>query len=345
MCLSNFPRRGYVTSPTPIEFLPRFSRALNLGVDVFIKRDDLLPGTLGGNKTRKLDFSIAEALSLGADALVTCGAVQSNHCRLTLAWAVREGLDCHLILEERVKGTFDSKSSGNNFIFKLLGVKSVTVVPGGADVEKRMREKGEELKLMGKRPYLIPGGAADPLGALGYVSCAFETANQLQKEFPDIKRLVCASGSGGTQAGLLAGFSLLEYPMEVTGINVRRFTKEDQEKIISKLTYDTLDLLGKSAIYKKEKVLCEPRFLGKGYSLPDAKTMEAIRLLAKTEAILADPVYVGKALAGLIGLMREGFFKRGEKVLFLHTGGFPALFSYLESFTEDYELKDERAEA
>ena len=134
MNLAKFPRRGYVTEPTPLEALPNFSKALGADINIYIKRDDLLPGTAGGNKTRKLDFSMADAINQGADTIITCGAVQSNHCRLTLAWAVKEGLDCHLVLEERVKDSYNPEASGNNFLFQLLGVKSVTVVPGGSNM-------------------------------------------------------------------------------------------------------------------------------------------------------------------------------------------------------------------
>lgn len=162
MNLGKFPRRGYVTEPTPIEFLPNFTKALDAGINVYIKRDDLLPGTSGGNKTRKLDFCIADALNQGADTLITCGAVQSNHCRLTLAWAVHEGLDCHLVLEERVKDSYSPEASGNNFLFQLLGVKSITVVPGGSNMMGEMEKVAEKLRAEGRKPYIIPGGSFQP---------------------------------------------------------------------------------------------------------------------------------------------------------------------------------------
>jgi D-cysteine desulfhydrase len=205
-----------------------------------------------------------------------------------------------------------------------------------------MTELGEKLKAKGKKPYLIPGGNADPLGALGYVACAEEIILELQKKEYGITHVVCASGSGGTQAGLLAGFAATSTPLEVIGINVRRSTRSEQETIISKLTLDTLHLLGAAHLYKQEKIFCVERFLGPGYSIPDVTTLEAIKLLARSEAILADPVYTGKSLAGLIGLAREGYFQKGAKILFLHTGGSPALFSYTDSFPEVYPFRDER---
>jgi D-cysteine desulfhydrase len=328
MNLHKFPRRGYVASATPIEFLPRFSAAIGGGVSVFIKRDDLLPGCQGGNKTRKLDFAIGEALSQGADSVITCGAVQSNHCRLTLAWAIKEGLKCHLILEERIAGSYDPKGSGNNLLFNLLGASSITLAEGGSDVGKLMKDLAFKLKDNGEKPYLIPGGAADPLGALGYAACAQEINGQLLEKDPGFEHVVCASGSGGTQSGLLAGFEATNTPIKVLGINVRRDTSQEQEKIIYKLTQDTLSLLGWKHGIAREKIKCFADYLGPFYSIPDKSTIEAIELLAETEAILADPVYTGKSLAGLIGLAREGYFQKGEPVLYLHTGGAPALYSY-----------------
>jgi D-cysteine desulfhydrase len=158
MNLAQFPRRGYLQGATPIESAPAFSKALGGEVNIYIKRDDLLPGTAGGNKTRKLDFCIADALEQGADTIITCGAVQSNHCRLTLAWAVKEGMDCHLVLEERVAGSYKPEGSGNNFLFQLLGVKSITVVPGGSDMMGEMATVAEGLQSEGKKPISFPGG-------------------------------------------------------------------------------------------------------------------------------------------------------------------------------------------
>jgi D-cysteine desulfhydrase len=334
MNLHKFPRRGYVSSPTPIQLLPRFSKAIGADIEVHVKRDDLLPGCLGGNKTRKLDFCLAEAKRRGATAVITCGAVQSNHCRLTLAWSIKEDLACHLILEERVAGTYDPHGSGNNILFNLLGAASVSLVPGGSPVQAVMESVSDRLTAEGETTYIIPGGAADPLGALGYAACAQEINVQLMESDPGFRRLVCASGSGGTQAGLLAGFEATGTPMEVLGVNVRRPTSQEQEEIIARLTNDTLALLDHEDKVDRRKVKCFADYLGPFYSLPDEGTLEAIRLLARTEAILVDPVYTGKSLAGLIGLARAGYFDKGEPVLYLHTGGAPAIFSYLDLFKE-----------
>jgi D-cysteine desulfhydrase len=303
-------------------------------VEIWAKRDDLLPGALGGNKTRKLDFSIAKALSFGADALVTSGAVQSNHCRLTLAWAIVEGLECHLVLEERVPGSYDPHGSGNNLLFNLLGAHGLKVVPGGADVKAETEAVAANLAARGKTPFIIPGGAADPVGALGYAACAAELEAQAFSLGLDLGHVVTASGSGGTHAGLLAGFFASRTPAEVVGINVRRGSRDDQSKIVEDLARGTLSLLGVGESLDPGKVRCFETFLGPGYSLPSEGTLEAIRLLARTEAVLVDPVYTGKALAGLLGLARDGYFPKGSQVVFLHTGGFPALFSHLGSFPE-----------
>ncbi|GAB7499694.1 D-cysteine desulfhydrase [Bilophila wadsworthia] len=331
MNLAKFPRRGYVQAPTPLEALPRFSEALGGKVNVFIKRDDMLPGTAGGNKTRKLDFCMADALRQGADSIITCGAVQSNHCRLTLAWAVKEGLDCHLILEERVKGSYKPEASGNNFLFQLLGVKSISVVPGGSDMMGEMQKLAETLRAEGKKPYVIPGGASNKIGALGYVSCAEEVLRQLFETGLRIDHMVVPSGSAGTHAGIIAGMIGNNAGIPVTGIGVNR-KKEAQQAAVLKLAQETLDYIGTGVTMPAEAVVAFDDYVGPGYSLPTDGMVEAVKLLASTESILLDPVYSGKAMAGLIDLVRKDYFPEGSNVLFLHTGGSPALFAYLDTF-------------
>ncbi|NCB31727.1 MAG: D-cysteine desulfhydrase [Clostridia bacterium] len=331
MNLAKFSRRGYVTSPTPIEVLPSFSKALGGKVNIFIKRDDLLPGCAGGNKTRKLDFCIADALDNGADTVITCGAVQSNHCRLTLSWAVKEGMDCHLVLEERVKGSYSPDASGNNFLFHLMGVKSVTVVPGGSNMMAEMQKLADTLKAKGKTPYIIPGGASNTIGATGYVACAQETLQQLFDMGIKIDHMVVPSGSAGTHAGIVVGMQGNNAGIPVSGINVSR-TKADQEALVYKLVEATAERVGVAAPIAKEAVECFDGYVGPGYSLPTDSMVEAVKLLASTEAILLDPVYSGKAMAGLIDLVRKGHFPEGSNVLFLHTGGSPALYAYQNKF-------------
>lgn len=330
MNLAKFPRRGYITTPTPLEAAPNFSKALGGKVNIYIKRDDLLPGAAGGNKTRKLDFSIAEALEQGADTIITCGAVQSNHCRLTLSWAVKEGMDCHLVLEERVKGSYKQEASGNNFLFQLLGVKSVRVVPGGSNMMEEMQKTAEELKAKGRKPYIVPGGASNPVGALGYVNCAEETLRQLFDMQLKIDAMVVPSGSAGTHAGIVAGMVGNNAGIPVLGMDVSR-PKAVQEELVHKLASEVSAKVGGPAI-PREAVECFDEYVGPGYSLPTDSMVEAVTLLARTEAILLDPVYSGKACAGLIDQVRKGRFAPGSNVVFLHTGGSPALYAYQETF-------------
>lgn len=331
MNLTQFPRRNYVQSATPIEALPAFSKALGSKVNIFIKRDDLLPGCAGGNKTRKLDYSIADALENGADTIITCGAVQSNHCRLTLSWAVKEGMDCHLVLEERVAGSYKKDGSGNNFLFQLMGVKSTTVVPGGSDMLGEMQKLAKQLKKDGKKPYIIPGGASNAIGATGYVACAQEIQQQLFESNLTIDHMVVPSGSAGTHAGIVVGMYGTNAGIPVSGVNVSR-KKDVQEELVHKLAVETAERLGMRESLPADQITCFDNYVGEGYSIPTDGMTEAVKLLARTESILLDPVYSGKAMAGLIDLVRNDHFVPGSNILFLHTGGSPALYAYLDTF-------------
>ncbi len=338
MDLARFPRRGYVQEATPVEYLPAFSKALGNKVEVWIKRDDLLPGAGGGNKTRKLDFSIADALKQGADTIITCGAVQSNHCRLTLAWAVREGLECHLVLEERVPGSYKPEASGNNFLYQLLGVTGISVVPGGSSMLEEMEKVAASLRAKGKKPYIIPGGASNPVGALGYVACAQELSQQMFVQKQDFDHFVVPSGSAGTHAGFLLGMLGCNVPIPVTGIGVNR-PKPVQEQAVYDLILKTAAYMGLELDLPRDKVLVFDDYVGPGYSQPTEAMVEAVTLLARTESILLDPVYTGKAMSGLIDLVRKGWFKEGMRVLFLHTGGSPALYAYEDTFRKSWAGK------
>lgn len=327
MNLAQFPRRRYTEGKTPLEFLPNFTKALG-GPNIYIKRDDLLGLTSGGNKTRKLEFLMADALEQGADTIITCGAVQSNHCRLTLAAAVKEGLKCRLVLEERVKGSYNSDASGNNFLFNVLGVEKVSVVPGGSNMMEAMQKVADELAAEGRKAYIVPGGGSNPIGATGYVSCAQEIMEQMFEKGINFDHIVSASGSAGTHAGLLVGLLGNNMNIPMTGISVNR--KSDvQEQLVFDLANQTAERVGFKAGVPREAVKVVDEYVGPGYSLPTDSMVEAVQLLAKTEGILLDPVYTGKAMAGLIGLIRKGQFKKGENVLFVHTGGSPALYAYI----------------
>lgn len=329
MNLARIPRRVYTAGETPIEFLPNFSKLIG-GPDIYIKRDDLLGLTSGGNKTRKLEFLVADALSKGADTLITCGAVQSNHCRLTLAAAVKEGLKCRLVLEERVAGSYHVEASGNNFLFRLLGVEKIKVVPGGSNMLDAMNSVVEELAKEARCGYVIPGGGSNPVGATGYVACAQEIQNQLFTKGIDIDRLVTATGSTGTQAGLIVGFSGCNMNIPIVGIGVSR-DKDVQEEMVFNLAEQCADYVGVKSGIPRAAVTCFGDYWRPQYSVPNRKMVEAVNLLAKSEGILLDPVYTGKAMAGLIDLSRRGYFKKGERIMFLHTGGSPALYAYMKA--------------
>ncbi len=331
MNFTRFARRGYLQGATPIEPMARLSEALGGKVNLYVKRDDLLPGAAGGNKTRKLDFCIADALEKGADTIITCGAIQSNHCRLTASWSAKEGLDCHLVLEERVAGSYKEDGSGNNFLFELLGVKSKRVVAGGSDMLAEMEKTEAELKAQGRKPYIIPGGASNPIGALGYAACAEEMMHQLNDMGLRIDHIIVPSGSAGTHSGMVVGMNGTNANIPISGMNVSR-PKDVQEEIVLGLAQQTAELLGVKGGVSAQDVVCYADYVGPGYSLPTESMIEAVKLFAMQEAILLDPVYSGKCAAGLIDLVRKGVFQEGSNVLFLHTGGSPALYAYLDTF-------------
>ena len=328
MNLAKFPRRRYTEGRTPIEKLARLSEEL-AGPTIYMKRDDLLGLAGGGNKTRKLEFLVAEALAQGADTLITCGAVQSNHCRLTLAAAVKEGLKCRLVLEERVPGSYNPQSAGNNFLFRLMGVEKITVVPGGSDMAAAMQAVADEVAGEGRKAYVIPGGGSNPVGATGYVACAEEILAQTFELGINIDRIICASGSAGTHAGLVTGLYGNNSNIPVVGINVSR-PRAAQKELVYDLVQKTAQHVGVASAIARETVVCFDEYVGPGYSLPTPQMAEAVRMLARLEGILIDPVYTGKAMAGLIDLVRKGTFKKDENILFVHTGGSPALYVYME---------------
>ena len=333
MNLSRFPRRRYTEGATPLEPLPRFSTALaascpgGRGPEVWVKRDDLLGLFPGGNKTRKLEFLVADALAQGADTLVTCGAPQSNHCRITLAAAVKEGLKCRFVIEERVAGSYDPNSGGNNFMFRLLGVEAITVVPAGSDIAGAMRKVADEVAAAGRKAYVIPGGGSNALGGLGYVACAQELQQQCFERGLQFDRVVVGSGSSGTHGGLVAGFLGEHVDTPIVGIGVSR-DPADQEPLVHREAQAVLDLLGVRLTVPREAVVTVGGYWQPKYSVPNATMVEAVQMLARSEGLLLDPVYTGKAMAGLIGLARAGTLRPDEKVLFLHTGGLPSLFVY-----------------
>ena len=280
----------------------------------------------GGNKTRKLEFLVADALAQGADTLITCGAVQSNHCRLTLAAAAKEGLKCRLLLEERVAGSHDPQGNGNHFMFELIGAESIEVLPGGAGMAAAMQRCASALAGEGRKGYVIPGGGSNALGGLGYVACAQEILAQSFDSGVHFDAIVVGSGSSGTHGGLVAGLFGANAALPVIGIGVSR-DPEQQEPLVHAEAAATAELLGLRAEVPRAAVRCVGGYWQPKYSLPNRRMVEAVQLLARLEAVPLDPSYTGKAMAGLIGLVRAGEFSSGDNVLFIHTGGLPSLFS------------------
>lgn len=333
MDLSRFPRRRYTQGATPLEFLPNFTKALRAtcpdgqSPNVWIKRDDMLGLTPGGNKTRKLEFLAADALAQGADTLITCGAPQSNHCRATLSAAIKEGMKCRFVIEERVPNSYREDASGNNFLFRLLGVETITVVPAGTNMIDAMQKIADELARDGRKGYIVPGGGSNAIGGLGYVACAQELQQQFFEQGVQIDKIVVGSGSSGTHGGLLAGFLGNSIHIPIIGIGVSR-DPVDQDPLVHKEAQATADLLGLGITVARESVVSHGDWWRPKYSMPNQAMVEAVQMLARTEAILLDPVYTGKIMAGLIGLSRKGYFSRDENVLFIHTGGAPSLHAY-----------------
>ena len=330
MQLSRFPRRRYTEGRTPLEPLPRLSEYLG-GPTIWVKRDDLTGLAGGGNKTRKLEFLVADALAQGADTLVTTGAVQSNHCRLTVAAAAKEGLACRLLIEERIPGSYDPHASGNNFLFGLLGAEKIEVVEGGTDLAAGMQRMSTALEAEGRTAYVIPGGGSNTLGSLGYVACAQELLQQAFEQGVAFDHMVVASGSGGTHSGVVAGLVAMNANLPVTGISVRADKAAQEAKILAH-AQETAAAIGAAGAVSAAHVMVEDGYVGQGYAYPTDAMVEAVTLFARLEAILLDSVYTGKAAAGLVDLVRQGRFGKGDNVVFLHTGGAPGLYAYEELF-------------
>ena len=333
MDLSRFPRRIYTNAPTPIEHLPHFTKALaascpgGVGPEIWIKRDDMLGLFPGGNKTRKLEFLAGDAIAQGCDTLVTCGAPQSNHCRITLSAAVKEGLKCRFVIEERVPGSYKKEARGNNFMFELMGVEAITVVPGGTNMGEAMSRVAQDVASLGRKAYVIPGGGSNALGGLGYVACVQEMQVQWLDMGLALDAVVVGSGSSGTHGGMVAGFLGNNIKIPLIGVGVSR-DPADQEPLVVKEAQAVCDLLGLGIKVPSSAVKSFGGYWQPKYSVPNSKMVEAVQMLARTEGILLDPVYTGKIMAGLIGLARQGHFKPNAKVLFIHTGGLPSLHVY-----------------
>ncbi len=327
MHLARFPRTRLAHLPTPLEPLPRLSEALG-GPTLYVKRDDCTGLGGGGNKTRKLEFLIAEALEQGADTVITQGAVQSNHARQTAAAAARMGLACELHFENRIIDPDDDYlNSGNVFLDRMFDA-NIQHHPKGADMNAVMEDQAESLRSAGRKPYVIPGGGSNPVGALGYVNCAIELLTQANDMGLKIDRVIHATGSAGTQAGLVAGLCATNANIPVLGIGVNA-PEDIQVPRVFDLACATAELIGAPGCVREQDVVACCDYIGEGYGIPTEGMREALLMLARLEGLLFDPVYSGKGLAGMIDMIRQGQFA-GENVVFLHTGGSAALFGYLE---------------
>lgn len=329
MDLSRFPRRRYTPFATPIELLPNLTKALG-GPNIYIKRDDMLGLFPGGNKTRKLEFLVADALAQGADTLITCGAPQSNHCRITLAAAAKEGLKCRFVIEERIANSYDEDANGNHFMFRLMGVEEISVVPAGSDMLAAMQKVSDGLATQGRKGYIIPGGGSNAIGALGYVACVQEMLAQLFEQALKIDHIIVGSGSSGTHAGMVAGMYGMNAHIPITGIGVSR-DPENQEPLVYREVLATAKLLNMHGEPPRELVKTDGGYWRPKYSLPNQRMVEAVQMLAQLEGIPLDPTYTGKIMAGLIGMVRAGAFGKDDNVLFIHTGGMPSLFASPET--------------
>ena len=318
----NLSRHSLVVKPTPVQPLAGLSRALG-GPSLWVKRDDQTTIALGGNKVRKLEFLLADALEKGTDTLVTAGGIQSNHACLTAAVAARSGLACELVLgAEPPQGI----ASGNMLLNGLFGAtvhwtKKALRTP-------RMQEVADRLRREGRRPYVIPIGGSNALGTLGYVDAMRELTRQLDALSLRVDHIVVATSSGGTLAGLQLGAKLLGFSGRLTGISIDQPPDFTQE--LAALANASADLLGVDQRLTAADFTLDTGYLGAGYGVLGDAEREAIRLCARTDALLVGPVYTGRAMSGLIDLVRRGVFERRHTVLFWHTGDVAPLFAYVE---------------
>ncbi len=330
MSIGAQPRVRLATLPTPLQDAPRLREALG-GPDrcprILIKRDDLTGLAFGGNKARKLEFLVADAMNQHSTVLITTGAVQSNHARMTAAAARLAGMKAALVL---TSGDDHPEVQGNLLLDRLLEADVHLLLPGeGKTPDEKMEEVAEQLESNGERPYIIPGGGSNAIGAFGYVSATLELVGQLFELGVAPKRLYYASGSRGTQAGLVLGAKLYNAPYQVYGVAVSPGTGERSSRAAD-IVHRAAELLGRDVSVTDADLVHDESYAGPAYGIPTEGCLEAIALLARHEAIFLDPVYSGKAMAGLIDHIRQGVFAPSESVVFLHTGGTPALFAHGE---------------
>jgi len=329
--LQSFPRVALAHLPTPLEEAPRLTAALG-GPRILLKRDDLTGLALGGNKVRKLELLLADALAQGADTVLTTGAADSNHCRMTAAAAARLGLRCILLLAVRNESP---TVQGNLLLDRLFGAEvhfySAQVPTGG---DERLLELAAAVRGRGGKPYLFPAGGSNALGILGYTLMVEELMGQLAARSVTVDYLVIASGTGGTHAGLLLGSALFHPSFTTLAINIMEADNHALETRTRTVYAEGAALLGLPDNHEKPQFVLRAGYVGEGYGILSPAAAEAIQLLARSEGILLDPVYTGKAMAGLIDLIRRGEMSANKTVVFLHTGGVPALFTQAATVAE-----------
>ena len=323
MRIDSLPRFPLAHLPTPLEELKALSRQL-AGPDILIKRDDQTGLALGGNKTRKLEFLLGDALAKGADTLITLGAVQSNHCRQSAGAAAKAGLRCELILN----GKKPDVANGNLLLNELLGANLHWIErPQRA---AKLAELDAQLRAQGRQPYLIPVGGSNGVGATGYVVAMQELAEQLRLSGRRVDHILFGTSSGGTQAGIVLGARIAGITSQLHGLSIDKNDPEhfEYETEVAQIANDCAAYIGSDVRLTRDDVKVVYGYKGEGYGVVGDLEREAIRLLARSEGIVLDPVYAGRAFGGLVDLIRKGVFKKGETVLFWHTGGAPALFAY-----------------
>ena len=330
MNLARFPRLHLAHLPTPLEPLPNLTRALD-GPEIWIKRDDCTGMSSGGNKTRKLEFLLADAQARGADIILTHGATQSNHARQTAACAARVGLPCHILLEDRTHKTDPDYTQNGNVFLDLLHGATIEHYPSTPDMNAELTKVAARMTADGRHPYVIPGGGSNTIGALGYVNAGIELVTQANNLGLRIDHIVHATGSAGTQAGLVVGLAGIRSGVPLLGIGVRA-PKAKQEENVFRLAAATCEVLGCQGAVTPADVVANCDYVGSGYGFSTSGSIEAIQMVARLEGILLDPVYSGKGMAGLISLCRSGFFKKKQNIVFIHTGGSVGLFGYVKDF-------------
>lgn len=323
------PHVPLASLPTPLEAMPRLSAALG-GPRLWVKRDDQTGLAMGGNKARKLEYLIADAERAGADVVLTTGATQSNHCRQTAAAAARRGIDCELVIEHRFPEWPEAYNEGGNLqLDRLLGAV-VHEVEKGTDTADALERRADQLRSAGRRPYVIPLGGSSVIGAMGYRTAAVELLRQADERGLAIREIVHATASGGTQAGLLAGLAIRRSSVRLLGISAGA-PVEYLAPIVHDLAAGVFAHIGIDRDVGPDTVVIDDGHVGEAYGVPTAGMHEAVTMCARLEGLLLDPVYSGKAMAGLIHHVRAGRYGVDDDVVFIHTGGTPALFAYRAS--------------